>query len=631
MKKVRLLFEIYMNMGLSYVYYRSMFEIKRKFGLLKLKFPTSPPNINVIDLEKWRKSKSGFFFENKRTLSVPKQETEKLKKTFEQYQSGIFTFFNAQNIDIGTTYDWITNPITKYTYDISKHWTEIEDIAEYEGDIKYVWEKSRFSFLYTYIRYDYHFNEDCSGIVFSEIENWIDNNPINKGPNYKCSQEISLRVFNWIFALYYYSEAKVLTEKLFIKIINAIYYQIKHVYDNINFSRKTVRNNHAISESLMLYVGGLLFPFLPNALKWKNKGKEWFEKEVLYQIYNDGTHLLFSTNYHRAVLQLFTWALYLSSSNNDEFKPETYNKIKKALQFLYIIVDAKNGDVPNYGPNDGSLFYQLNSLEYRDYRPQLNALYFYFTGLNLYEDKYIQEEAKWMSKKRVVGEEILFNKEESIFSYPNGGYYLIRCNEDFTFIKCGSYKDRPSHADNLHIDIWYKGINILRDAGTYRYNTSQELIRYFNGTKSHNTVTIDEYDQMEKGPRFIWMNWSSSINAELSEQKNSYVFKGKIHAFKHIKKNIFHSRTIKKSKKKSEWVIEDYLDHDTNLPMKQWWNLSPEFESIFNISAFDENDDIIKPKVLEGWFSNHFGVKEKTKVIVYNSNTKKIKTTISKK
>ena len=66
-------------------------------------------------------------------------------------------------------------------------------LSKEAGDIKYVWEKSRFSFLYDVIRYDYHFDDDQSEFIFKQIEDFIDKNPINQGPNYKCSQEISLR------------------------------------------------------------------------------------------------------------------------------------------------------------------------------------------------------------------------------------------------------------------------------------------------------------------------------------------------------------------------------------------------------------------------------------------------------
>ena len=103
-----------------------------------------------------------------------------------------------------------------------------------------------------------------------------------------------------------------LTEDRFNKIMNAIYWQLHHVYHNINFSRIAVRNNHALTETLMLFLSGLLFPFLPNTKKWSKKGKNWFEEEIAYQIYKDGTFLQFSMNYHRVAIQLLTWGIRLA-------------------------------------------------------------------------------------------------------------------------------------------------------------------------------------------------------------------------------------------------------------------------------------------------------------------------------
>jgi len=59
--------------------------------------------------------------------------------------TGSIPYFSATWIQLGLDYDWITNPDTGYQYDVSKHWTEVEDIDLKAGDIKYVWEKSRIS------------------------------------------------------------------------------------------------------------------------------------------------------------------------------------------------------------------------------------------------------------------------------------------------------------------------------------------------------------------------------------------------------------------------------------------------------------------------------------------------------
>ncbi len=463
-------------------------------------------------------------------------------------RTGYFNFFNADYIFLGPDYDWVTNPITNYKYSTKAHWTEIEDIDSNAGDIKYVWEKSRFSFIYDLIRYDYHFEKDCSKVVFNEIESWIDANPLNHGPNYKCSQEIAIRVLNWIFVLYYYQNSTTLTNELFQKILVSAYSQMHHVYKNINFSLKTVRNNHALTETAALYIFGILFPTLPQSDQWRVNGKKWHEQEILYQIYPDGTHLLFSTNYQRTVLVLLTWVVYISKYNDDDLQLDVQKRIFKGLNWLYQMTNDKNGDVPNYGPNDGSLFCKLNNLSFRDYRPQLNALHYYFAGKHLYKQNDIIEEAYWYNSsgfKNMLQNEILLQKTK-LNSFEDGGNYVIQDDDTLSIIKCASYKDRPSQADNLHLDIWYNDENMLRDAGSYSYNCDGKLLKYFNGTSSHNTIMINDQDQMLKGPRFIWMYWSSRNFVKLEDLKECYMFEGSINAFKQLNSHISHKRTLKK-------------------------------------------------------------------------------------
>ena len=79
---------------------------------------------------------------------------------------------------------------------------------------------------------------------------------------------------------------------------------------------------------------------------------------------------------------------------------------------------------------------------------------------------------------------------DGTYAFDKGGYYVLRDQGTLTFIRCGHYKDRPFQADNLHLDIWVNGENILRDAGSYLYNTDERWTRYFAGTASHNTVMV---------------------------------------------------------------------------------------------------------------------------------------------
>ncbi len=603
------------NMGWRYTLFRVKHELLRRTGLLKKKFPVNPAFKQYIRLEQWKTDVAKFFFDNRELLSFPKNPTPAIEERFQKLKEGKFIFFNSIEFNIGDDYDWITNPESGFKYDPSKHWSRIADYSKEAGDIKYVWEKSRFSYLYDVTRYDYHFNEDCADFVFSEILSWIDVNPINCGPNYRCSQEISLRVLNWTFALYYYRNSSSLTEKVFDKIQFAIYWQMHHVYHNINFSRIAVRNNHAITETLALYLVGLLYPQFPGSEKWKQKGKSWFEEEIAYQIYEDGTFLQFSMNYHRVVIQLLTWAIVLAEKNNESFSAVVYERAKKSVQFLRTCMVDENGYLPNYGANDGALFFKLNDAHYRDYQPSLDALAkalkmdisllpknedVYWYGLNITTTDF------WMLS-------------DGIHSFPIGGYCVMREPETLTFIRCGSHKDRPSQADNLHLDVWYKGQNILLDAGSYMYNTDEETLRYFMGTASHNTVMLDNYDQMKKGARFIWYDWSQCKDSFCDETAVTYNFKGSIFAFSYVSKSIIHQREIIKIKGEPKWTIKDsIINKPSKISMKQLWHLPLQHFPIKWKKVNDDNNEISESRS-QGYISELYGEKEPCEVIHFET------------
>jgi hypothetical protein len=617
------------NMGLKYTIFRLFYEFKNRSGIQKIYFPTNPQKISSITLYEWKLISTKFFFESKEEIKIKKNKDASLKDSFELIKNGYINYFSSTNIFLGKDYNWITNPDSGFVYDINKHFTQVEDYSKTSGDIKYVWEKSRFNHLTVIFRYDYHFEEDKSEMVFKEIEDWIQKNPINQGPNYKCSQEITIRIFNWLFALYYYKNSKNLTESRFSNIINAIYWQCHHVYENINFSRIAVRNNHAITESLGIYTFGILFPFFEDAKKWKKNGKKWLEKEIEYQIYSDGTFLQFSMNYHRVVIQLLTYAIQINKLNDTPFDPTFYNRANKSLVFLYNCMNPENGYLPNYGANDGALFFKLCTQEYRDYRPQLESLAY---SLN-YNWKLTNSEEKYWFGINQININQSINKEISLVNnFSVGGYYLFRDNIDnsFTFIRCGNHKDRPSQADNLHIDIWVDCQNILRDAGSYKYNTEPKYLNYFGSTAAHNCLTIDKKNQMLKGDRFIWFFWTQKENAEIIENENSFYFKGTIKAYTYLDKNFLHTRTIKKNKGELMWQIIDEVETSLDNPIQQYWHPTEFFNQNFILESKDDLENRININSEEGFYSSLYGQKELSNQFYFETKRRIIFTNIKK-
>ena len=627
MPSIKTAIKVIRSKSLRYILFRSKYEFERRTGMLAGKYPTELKPVNIPSLAEWREKGCGWFFEDRDNLQLTKNKAPELKEKMEHILKGDVLFFSKSWKPLGLDYDWVTNPETGSHYDAHLHWTKVNDFSQEAGDIKFVWEKPRFSWLLTVCRYDYHFEEDHSEFVIGQILNWISKNPLNCGPNYKCSQETSIRILNWLFALNFYRKSKALTEDRWNTIITSIYWQTDHVMKNINFSRIAVRNNHAITETLTLYLMGLMFPMMKGASSWKKKGKKWFEQEIAYQVEDDGTFIQDSMNYHRVVIQLLTYAIALADKHDEKFSEFVYEKAYKSLNFLYQCQEPTSGWLPNYGNNDGALFFPLSDNDYRDYRPQLDALHGLLTGKSLYEIPC--EDSGWFSRCEPKGRKLYskIEKQYGLVKFEKSGYYLIREEETLSFIRCGLFKTNGS-TDQLHLDVWYKGQNILMDGGSYMYNTDDKTVRYFAGTEAHNTLMLSDYDQMQKGMRFIWFYPPTLLKAEMYEEDDVYVFKGKVNAFKQIGDGITIQRIIKKKKSEPEWVITDAIEGaPTDVIKRQLWHTEDNFktqDSSFKLNFESDGERGVK----DGWTSDYYGVKRPVSQVEFRTKENKIITTI---
>lgn len=622
--KIKTIFEIQRTMGLKYIVFRIRYFLQGKIGWLRLKFPKYQGVKEFVTLKKWRGTKSLFFVAPEHwDFEWDEKNEDELRKKVLMTKEGKFLYFHK------TWYsfvDWHTNPLNGYRYASNLHWSKVSDMDPQAGDIKFVWEASRFCFLYDLIRYDFHCKEDQSTWVFEKIENWIDGNPVNCGPNWKCGQEITLRVLNWTFALEYYRQSETLNERLFAKIINSIYRQVEHVAKNINFSRTVVRNNHALTETLGLYLVGLIYPFFPKSDQWKRKGKQWFEEEIQYQIYEDGTYLQFSMNYHRVVVQLLSWYIRLSELNNEPINETVLERSRSSLRFLKVCQDDKTGYLPNYGNNDGALFFPLSSCHYRDFRPQMEALA-RLVDIDLeYGIGPWGEECAWLGVKK---KSMVKTGSKFTHIYGNGGCFILKESDTITFLRCGSYQHRPFQADNLHLDLWVNGENIMRDAGSFSYNTTPNESRYFTGTASHNTIRLGAHDQMKKERRFVWSHWIQESEGSWTEDSETFVFEGYYEGFKELGKGIRHHRKVTKHRSELRWIIEDRVE---NFPkgqkMEQIWHPSDYFLQEYRFSSTNIDGNKLEAEKREGLYSEFYGYQEKSPEIVFSSNEPYIRTVI---
>jgi hypothetical protein len=101
--------------------------------------------------------------------------------------------------------------------------------------------------------------------------------------------------------------------------------------------------------------------------------------------------------------------------------------------------------------------------------------------------------------------------------------------------------------DQMHIDLWHKGVNVLCDSGTYSYAT--DLGKQLALTAAHNTVKISDKEQMKKHGPFLIYDWTSATEVEFDENH----FRGTMKS----KNGYSHTRVINKDS--GGYSIEDHV------------------------------------------------------------------------
>jgi len=626
--------EVVRNMGLSWTMFRARYELEKKLGLLKKQYPVF--SYSEVDLhskllidkpikEILKSSLEKSFFHSDYDLLSTSKEVLNLDEAIKEADDILgnkFSYFSKHPIHFESI-DWHYSTLTKKKSPEKQHWTEIGDLSSDFGDIKWIWELSRFSFVYPLCRaYAVTEDEKYAKAFWSMFEDFIEHNPPELGANYKCGQEMSLRVMAWTFGLNTFFNSLETTDERLQLLLKAIHHHADHVEKHFDFALKSVKNNHSLTEAAGMYTVGMVFPFFDLSRKWAEKGKKYIQSEAKWQIYDDGSYIQHSFNYQRLAIQDLTWVVRLGQVNGDQFEDGFLEKFKKTVKFMHQMQETISGKLPNYGMNDGAYIHPFTSREYLDHRPALQAAWLTLTNNRLYEEKEIDEIAVWFGIDIEKPYEAPI-KESTLFR--DGGYATFRDKGQFGMIRCATYKHRPAQADMLHVDFWDRQHNILADAGTFSYNTSQEDSLYFNGTASHNTVMLNGRDQMTKASRFIWLNWTKSKINKFSKTENGTYFEGEHYGYAPIthRRGVYQSEDIlvvvddllgdiQKEHVSLQWL---FGIHDVKKTSESGWKITLPDGTVWVMNVICSNDNISNVHVgsdspVSGWRSLYYSHKE---------------------
>ena len=497
---------------------------------------------------------------------IPENHQRQALAAAEAIRQGKYPLFGADLTDLDLTAG--ASP---------RHWTELEQQPP-EYDLKYTWEPGRFGWAIALARaYAISGDPVYASDFWDKTQQFLVAHPPNLGRQWQSAQEVAIRLTALVFCDRVFALAPSSTSHNRQRLWQAVAEHAQRIPPTLMYARAQ-NNNHLISEAAGLYTAGHYLAGHPQASKWRQVGWRWLNWAFQHQIDAFGTYVQHSVNYHRVMLQLALFTDHLRRLVGDPDWPDaTQVKLAEATRWLWALTDPETGKTPNLGANDGAYIFPLTSLEQNDFRPVVDAAAKAFLKQDIYQQPECSEMAGWFD---------LTAPAIPISRQPQAADMLrIESGHGRAFIHTAHYTDRPSHADQLHVDLWWRGVNVAQDPGTFQYSGPAPWDNSLVSARLHNTLTLDGQDQMTRAGRFLWLDWAQAqvLAHEIDEEGQLARVTAEHDGYKKLGALV--QRTLHKTD--DGWQVIDqvlpYEGHSDNLPhqacitwlLPDWqWHLS---------------------------------------------------------
>lgn len=536
------------------------------------------------------------------SASESRPAAEGVLRCADQILRGEVYLFGTGPWHVGSPPDWFTHPITgDRIADTHSHWSEIGDFSSGAGDIKGVWELSRFGWAVT-LAEAFHMSGDRSYVETLNrwIEDWVARNPLNQGPNWKCGQETSLRLIQLLHAAHLLGLDASASVSPALRLFVADH--CRRIEPTLGYALAQ-ENNHGTSEAAALFIGGAWLSTVSSgragnadtrARKWEAEGRRWLEDRVTHLVEADGSFSQYSVNYHRLLVDTLTevevWRIRLE---RPPFSRKFQEHAGAAARWLYALTDTISGDAPNLGANDGAHILTPDPSAFRSF--DVSAA----RGIRM-----LTAESSPSATHR--GSKL----------FPEGGYAKLVAPDSggatWAAVRFPRYRFRPGDSDPLHLDLWHQGRNILRDGGSFSYNPSQpELRTYIEGPSGHNTAQFDGRDPMPRVGRFLRSHWLEAESVRLIDEPGRPVqWTGRYRDHRGAE----HQRRI--TVEPERWEVQDRISGFDDFAVLRWrlepndWRLDGYQCRGNGVSlGVEPPPETTRFGLVQGWESRHYDVR----------------------
>jgi hypothetical protein len=427
------------------------------------------------------------------------------------------------------------------------------------GDIKCVWEPSRHQHLSALA---FAANaEQYAGYIVQSLDSWLNANPYLRGVHWTSSLELAERMLSW--ALLYPRIAKQVAHDRDFRErwLGSIYLHLARIAHKL--SHYSSANNHLIGELVGLFVGSSCFSFWPDCRVWRRSASRSLEREIRFQVGEDGVNREQAVSYHLFTLELLLLAFITARNTGTPFSEGYEQRLRAMTQFLDSVATS-TGDLPWYGDSDDA-----RGFLFSDDETALEVVT-QLAGLLFGEPAWLRFRTAPTQAARALVPDLLPKLDHSVRPgfpprelFADAGIACLRTHDgsvrllmDFGPLGFTSTAAH-GHADALSVWLSIDDEYFLVDAGTYAYHSHPEWRTFFRSTAAHNTARVDRRDQSEMAGRFLWSSKATARLLRFEENFGQVTIEAEHDGYMRLPEPVTHRRTVCFNRATGHVYIED--------------------------------------------------------------------------
>ncbi len=463
--------------------------------------------------------------------------------------------------------------------------------------------------------------------ILHQHDDFMEANPVGFGINWTCTMDVALRAFNWALAIEIVHGSSTADPARFGRAFASLVDHGGFIEQNLENTYE-VTSNHFLSNVVGLYALGVLFQELPCGQRWLQQCRSWLEQEMRVQVLDDGADYESSIPYHRLVAELFLAGWRLAECEGRPLSNDYKAKLHRMMEFLRDVL-RPDGLLPQIGDADDGrvhIFSDYGRWNPQDARHLLSpaAVIFGEPEWAQTQDPWGGWEAAWWGLSLTADTASSPRHVSRLF--PDAGVAVVRDADTYLLITNGKVGTNGfgnhKHNDLLSFEFHQLAVPLFVDPGSYVYTSDPEARNQFRSTKSHNTVVVDEEEQNEFKPEWLFRLFEKARpeHVEFVTSNEATQYRGQHDGYSRLASPVIHQRAFHLDHRTGTLRIEDSLTGVGTHRLRWRFHCAPgvdarsEAPGLVTLSAKGNRwvfrvDESVATEIASAWYSPSYGVR----------------------